>query len=79
MLIIQKYINNLINQSFERLEVWKEEFLAAAFPEDPINFPFIIVGNKIDLAQSNRAVSTSKALSWCDTAHVNVLFLILAT
>ena len=39
---------NLIFQSFESLESWKEEFLMQGTPKDPDNFPFLVVGNKID-------------------------------
>lgn len=35
--------------SFDALEVWKKEFLVQACPSDPTAFPFIVIGNKIDL------------------------------
>ncbi|XP_073771951.1 uncharacterized protein isoform X1 [Danio rerio] len=49
--------------SFEALDVWKKEFLVQACPSDPAAFPFIVLGNKIDL--DHRQVSTSKAQKWC--------------
>lgn len=49
--------------SFEALDVWKKEFLVQACPSDPSAFPFIVLGNKIDL--DHRQVSTSKAQKWC--------------
>jgi len=40
--------------SFKSLESWKDEFLIQAGPRDPENFPFVVLGNKIDL--ENRMV-----------------------
>ena len=37
------------------LDCWKDDFLVQASPRDPEIFPFVVVGNKIDL--DNRAVS----------------------
>ncbi|XP_024032533.1 ras-related protein Rab7-like, partial [Morus notabilis] len=37
-----------------------------ANPEDPGNFPFILLGNKIDIDGGNsRVVSEKKAMDWC--------------
>lgn len=41
--------------SFKSLDSWRDEFLVQASPRDPENFPFVVLGNKIDL--ENRAVS----------------------
>lgn len=41
--------------SFKSLDSWRDEFLIQASPRDPENFPFIVIGNKIDL--ESRAVS----------------------
>lgn len=41
--------------SFTALEGWKKEFLVQAGPSDPTGFPFIVIGNKVDL--ENREVS----------------------
>lgn len=40
--------------SFKSLDSWRDEFLIQASPRDPENFPFIVIGNKVDL--ENRAV-----------------------
>ena len=48
---------------------WKDEFLSQAVPRNPDNFPFVLIGNKIDL--ENRAVSTKRAQAWCQ-AHNNI-------
>jgi len=36
--------------SFQSLDSWRDEFLIQASPRDPDNFPFVVIGNKIDLA-----------------------------
>ena len=41
--------------SFKTLDSWRDEFLIQASPRDPENFPFVVLGNKVDL--ENRAVS----------------------
>lgn len=50
--------------TFSALEGWRKEFLIQAEPQDPQDFPFIVLGNKTDL--SNREVSGRKALQWCE-------------
>jgi GTPase SAR1 family protein len=47
-------VNN--QKSFENLNHWKDEFLIQASPRDPQNFPFICVGNKIDVEENKRMV-----------------------
>lgn len=51
-------------QSFKNLESWRDEFLIQASPRDPENFPFVVIGNKVDLADS-RAVNARRATQWC--------------
>jgi len=41
--------------SFKSLDSWRDEFLIQASPRDPDNFPFVVLGNKVDL--ESRAVS----------------------
>ncbi|RYR49784.1 hypothetical protein Ahy_A07g036303 isoform B [Arachis hypogaea] len=65
-------------KSFENLNNWRDEFLIqaclcsflciifAASPSDPENFPFVVIGNKIDIDGGNsRVVSEKKARAWC--------------
>eukprot|EP00941_MAST-03F_sp_MAST-3F-sp1_P004429 g4429.t1 len=52
-------------KSFEQLDSWREEFLIQAMPPDPDNFPFIVLGNKVDKPEPERRVSKRKALNWC--------------
>ena len=41
--------------TFKTLDSWRDEFLIQASPRDPENFPFVVIGNKVDL--ENRVVS----------------------
>lgn len=50
--------------TFKTLDSWRDEFLIQASPRDPENFPFILIGNKIDL--ENRAVTAKRAQQWCE-------------
>ena len=52
-------------KSFRQLDSWREEFLIQAMPRDPENFPFIVLGNKIDKPQGERRVGRAKAEQWC--------------
>jgi len=55
-----------VAKTFENLNSWREEFLIQAGPRDPENFPFIVLGNKIDL-ENSRVVNAKKAQAWCQT------------
>eukprot|EP01095_Lingulamoeba_sp_RSL-Kostka_P018025 TRINITY_DN96_c0_g1_i1.p1 TRINITY_DN96_c0_g1~~TRINITY_DN96_c0_g1_i1.p1 ORF type:complete len:208 (-),score=68.27 TRINITY_DN96_c0_g1_i1:152-775(-) len=52
-------------KTFENLDNWRDEFLIQAGPSDPENFPFVVVGNKID--RNERVVSTKRAQAWCSS------------
>ncbi|XP_021723650.1 ras-related protein Rab7A-like [Chenopodium quinoa] len=55
-----------VTKSFENLNRWREEFFITGIPSDPDNFPFILLGNKIDVdGGSGRVVSEKKAKAWC--------------
>src|ERR1700761_3272326 len=43
-------------KSFETLDSWRDEFLIQANPHDPVNFPFVVLGNKIDVEENKRQV-----------------------
>jgi Ras-related protein Rab-7A len=51
------------SKSFDSLESWREEFLSQANPRDGENFPFVVLGNKLD-KEPERKVATGKAESW---------------
>lgn len=52
-------VNN--SKSFDTLDSWRDEFLVQASPMDPESFPFVVIGNKIDVEESKRMVSSSRA------------------
>jgi len=54
-----------VPRTFETLDSWRDEFLIQASPRDPDNFPFVVLGNKIDLP--NRAISQKRAQTWCQS------------
>ena len=43
-------------KSFEALDSLRDEFLIQANPHDPENFPFVVLGNKIDVEENKRQV-----------------------
>ncbi|GAA6061082.1 hypothetical protein JCM10212_006283 [Sporobolomyces blumeae] len=55
------------SKSFETLDSWRDEFLIQASPRDPDNFPFIVIGNKVDVEDSKRMVSQKRAMTWCQS------------
>lgn len=52
-------------RSFDALDSWRDEFLISAAPRDPDSFPFVVMGNKVDVIDRARAVPTKKAQEWC--------------
>ncbi|KAF7632669.1 hypothetical protein Mgra_00007891 [Meloidogyne graminicola] len=52
--------------SFKNLESWRDEFLVQASPRDPENFPFVLLGNKVD-NEAARAVHAKRAEGWCQS------------
>jgi len=53
------------SKSFETLDSWRDEFLIQASPRDPETFPFVVLGNKIDVEEGKRMVSQKRAMTWC--------------
>ncbi|KAJ8407058.1 hypothetical protein AAFF_G00287340 [Aldrovandia affinis] len=51
------------DQSFLNLANWKKEFIYYADVKEPESFPFVVLGNKVDV--TGRQVSTEDALQWC--------------
>eukprot|EP00617_Octactis_speculum_P003894 CAMPEP_0185778624 /NCGR_PEP_ID=MMETSP1174-20130828/93048_1 /TAXON_ID=35687 /ORGANISM="Dictyocha speculum, Strain CCMP1381" /LENGTH=210 /DNA_ID=CAMNT_0028467413 /DNA_START=41 /DNA_END=673 /DNA_ORIENTATION=+ len=59
-------------KSFDRLSVWRSEFLSQASPSDPESFPFVVLGNKVD-RENERRVQKSRAQAWCKDMCANPL------
>lgn len=53
-------------KSFRQLATWRNEFLKNASPQDPESFPFVVLGNKVDVPVDRRAVDVDKAQRWCE-------------
>ncbi|CAH1777510.1 unnamed protein product [Owenia fusiformis] len=51
-------------QSFKNLTMWKKEFLYYADVQDEEHFPFVVLGNKVDIPE--RQVSIDDAQIWCN-------------
>jgi Ras-related protein Rab-7A len=49
------------------LDQWRDEFLVQASPRNPELFPFVLLGNKIDVEESRRIVSQKRAQAWCQS------------
>ena len=47
-------VNN--SKSFDTLDSWRDEFLIQASPKDAESFPFVVIGNKVDVEESKRMV-----------------------
>ena len=56
-----------VAKTFENLDSWRDEFLIQAGPRDPDNFPFVVLGNKIDV--DSRVVTQKRALAWGEEAY----------
>jgi len=56
-------------RSFDHLDNWRLEFLRqVGLEETNSNFPFILLGNKIDRPEGERGVSRQAAEEWCARA-----------
>ncbi|KAK6533587.1 hypothetical protein TWF694_002524 [Orbilia ellipsospora] len=56
-------VNN--QKSFETLDSWRDEFLIQASPRDADSFPFVVIGNKIDVDDGKRQVHQKRAMAFC--------------
>ena len=58
--------------SFDHLLDWKQVFLTKSQPQNIESFPFLVIGNKIDLEET-RKVTTIEARKFCQQ-NGNMLF-----
>ncbi|CCH46032.1 hypothetical protein BN7_5619 [Wickerhamomyces ciferrii] len=55
-------VYDVTNQkSFENISLWKDEFLIQANVKNPENFPFVIIGNKVDVDENKKVINNKKA------------------
>ena len=45
--------------------MWKNEFLYYADIKDKLTFPFMVVGNKDDIAANDKEVDINEVIDWC--------------
>jgi GTPase SAR1 family protein len=64
--IILQFKNQCIENK-NLIDQWRDEFLVQASPRDPDRFPFVLLGNKIDVEESRRMVSQKRAMAWCQS------------
>ena len=59
-------------KSFEALQKWRDGFVENAGPEDVKNYPFLLLGNKLD-REGERQVTAAEGQDWA-RSHNNILF-----
>eukprot|EP00005_Dracoamoeba_jomungandri_P003041 CAMPEP_0174260298 /NCGR_PEP_ID=MMETSP0439-20130205/9526_1 /TAXON_ID=0 /ORGANISM="Stereomyxa ramosa, Strain Chinc5" /LENGTH=199 /DNA_ID=CAMNT_0015344513 /DNA_START=62 /DNA_END=661 /DNA_ORIENTATION=- len=55
-----------VPKTFESLDNWKTEFLAQANISNPQSYPFCVLGNKIDVDEDKKMVTTKTGQGWCE-------------
>jgi len=60
-------------KTFESLNNWRDEFLVQASPKNPDQFPFVVLGNKVDMYEGSIESIQKKAEQWC-SEHFNIPF-----
>ena len=60
--------------SFENVPNWKNSFLQKSMVSMPESFPFMVIGNKLDLEDEERAVDREAAERYC-TQEGNMAFI----
>lgn len=48
-------------KSFENIKTWRDEFLVHANVSSPETFPFVILGNKVDIEDNKKTVNAKSA------------------
>jgi len=54
------------SESFEALDNWRDDFLIHT-NQDPGSFPFVVLGNKIDVEENKRLITQERAMTWCQS------------
>lgn len=62
------------SKSFDHLDNWRGEFLRqVGLNENGADFPFVLLGNKIDRPEGERQVPRHRAEEWCERAGLGGL------
>jgi len=59
-------------KSFESLDSWRDEFLIQASPRNPDDFPFVVLGNKVDVDKVQRKIPQTRADAWAKKHKVPI-------
>ncbi|ETO20818.1 hypothetical protein RFI_16399 [Reticulomyxa filosa] len=61
---------DITNQSsFDALDSWMNEFFTHADTSNSKDFPFLVLGNKADVAKAERKISEAAARQWCQNKN----------
>ncbi|EGC36269.1 hypothetical protein DICPUDRAFT_78083 [Dictyostelium purpureum] len=52
-------------KSLHDLKLWRDDFIEKTGVQDADNFPFVVLGNKVD--DPNRKIKEKQAQQWCET------------
>jgi Ras-related protein Rab-7A len=66
------------SKSFDNLDSWRDEFLLQASPKDVENFPFVLLGNKVDMEESKRQVTQKRAMQWAQQKSIPVFIVLIS-
>ena len=55
--------------SFANLSNWKNTFLVKSEPKEPQTMPFLVLGNKCDVEDGLKKVSTVEASKFCEEGN----------
>ena len=53
--------------SFDKLEALREQFIRHADIADAADFPFVVLGNKVDVDVKRQAVQQAAVKLWCES------------
>jgi Ras-related protein Rab-7A len=57
-------------KTFYNLESWIDEFLINCNPPDPENYPFMVIGNKMDLCNKGSMINDLLVHKFCDNKKI---------
>ena len=56
--------------SFQHLQNWKNIFMTKSEPKEPHTLPFLVLGNKSDLEEGLKKVTTKEAQEFCSEDNI---------
>merc|ERR1712039_75662 len=58
------------DQTFNKIDEWKSNFLEQSGTEYPDKFPFLLLGNKYDLSTENRQIEGQNAMGYAQANNM---------